>query len=131
MALAVLSQPRLLCLQALTALGCMEHRGACSADDDSGDGAGLMTQIPWKLLKQDMPGLDEQTTGCALRGLCAARLTSSSSSSWSCASVGPACAHRCTAPGGKSRHFSHIHAHQRQQQMQKIVRHSLLPLIRA
>jgi glutamate synthase (ferredoxin) len=41
----------------------MEHRGACSADDDSGDGAGLMTQIPWKLLKQDMPGLNEATTG--------------------------------------------------------------------
>jgi glutamate synthase domain-containing protein 1 len=36
--------------QALTALGCMEHRGGCSADDDSGDGAGVMTQIPWKLL---------------------------------------------------------------------------------
>jgi glutamate synthase (ferredoxin) len=50
-------------LQALTALGCMEHRGACSADDDSGDGAGLMTQIPWKLLKQDMPSLNEATTG--------------------------------------------------------------------
>jgi len=36
--------------QALTALGCMEHRGGCSADDDSGDGAGVMTQIPWALL---------------------------------------------------------------------------------
>lgn len=50
-------------LQALTALGCMEHRGACSADDDSGDGAGLMTQIPWKLLKKDFPSLNEATTG--------------------------------------------------------------------
>ena len=28
----------------------MEHRGGCSADDDSGDGAGVMTQIPWKIL---------------------------------------------------------------------------------
>jgi len=37
--------------KALTALGCMEHRGGCSADDDSGDGAGIMTQIPWALLK--------------------------------------------------------------------------------
>ena len=34
----------------LTALGCMEHRGACSADDDSGDGAGIMCNIPWKML---------------------------------------------------------------------------------
>ena len=35
---------------ALTALGCMEHRGACSADDDSGDGAGIMCNVPWKML---------------------------------------------------------------------------------
>lgn len=34
---------------ALTALGCMEHRGGCGADNDSGDGAGLMTSIPWDL----------------------------------------------------------------------------------
>ncbi len=50
-------------MQALTALGCMEHRGACSADDDSGDGAGLMTQIPWKLLKKEMPSINETTMG--------------------------------------------------------------------
>jgi len=49
---------------ALTALGCMEHRGACSADDDSGDGAGLMTEIPWKLLKAEMPAVNEKT--CAV-----------------------------------------------------------------
>ncbi|CAI6000519.1 unnamed protein product [Closterium sp. NIES-64] len=36
--------------QGLTALGCMEHRGGCSADNDSGDGAGLMTAVPWDLL---------------------------------------------------------------------------------
>jgi glutamate synthase domain-containing protein 1 len=41
----------------------MEHRGACSADDDSGDGAGLMTQIPWELFKADLPSLNEETTG--------------------------------------------------------------------
>ena len=34
----------------LMAVGCMEHRGACSADNDSGDGVGVMTHIPWKLL---------------------------------------------------------------------------------
>jgi glutamate synthase (ferredoxin) len=33
----------------LIALGCMEHRGGCSADRDSGDGAGIMTAIPWAL----------------------------------------------------------------------------------
>jgi glutamate synthase (ferredoxin) len=37
--------------QALKALSCMEHRGGCSADRDSGDGAGVMTAIPWELLK--------------------------------------------------------------------------------
>ena len=32
--------------QSLTALGCLEHRGACSADRDTGDGSGVMTGIP-------------------------------------------------------------------------------------
>jgi glutamate synthase (ferredoxin) len=35
--------------EGLAALGCMEHRGACGGDGVSGDGAGIMTQIPWKL----------------------------------------------------------------------------------
>nr|YP_009395744.1 glutamate synthase [Herposiphonia versicolor]ARW64724.1 glutamate synthase [Herposiphonia versicolor] len=35
---------------ALQALNCMEHRGGCSADGDSGDGAGITTEIPWDLL---------------------------------------------------------------------------------
>nr|YP_009511614.1 glutamate synthase [Melanthalia intermedia]AXI97491.1 glutamate synthase [Melanthalia intermedia] len=35
--------------QALNSLSCMEHRGGCSADGISGDGAGVMTQIPWRL----------------------------------------------------------------------------------
>ncbi len=35
--------------QTLTALNCMEHRGGCSADNDSGDGAGIMTAIPREL----------------------------------------------------------------------------------
>ncbi|MGL5192031.1 MAG: glutamate synthase subunit alpha, partial [Chroococcales cyanobacterium] len=34
---------------ALNALTCLEHRGGCSADRDSGDGAGVMTAIPWQL----------------------------------------------------------------------------------
>lgn len=36
--------------QALIALGCMEHRGGCSADNDSGDGSGIMTAIPREVL---------------------------------------------------------------------------------
>lgn len=37
---------------ALAALDCMEHRGGCGGDGVSGDGAGVMTQIPWKLLDE-------------------------------------------------------------------------------
>jgi glutamate synthase domain-containing protein 2/glutamate synthase domain-containing protein 1/glutamate synthase domain-containing protein 3 len=33
----------------LQALRCVEHRGACSADQITGDGAGVMTDIPWEL----------------------------------------------------------------------------------
>ncbi|BDU74295.1 glutamate synthase large subunit [Mesoterricola silvestris] len=36
--------------EALGALACMEHRGACGADPLTGDGAGVMTDIPWELL---------------------------------------------------------------------------------
>ncbi|WP_254565601.1 glutamate synthase large subunit [Oscillatoria sp. HE19RPO] len=36
---------------ALNALTCLEHRGGCSADRDSGDGAGVMTAIPWQLFQ--------------------------------------------------------------------------------
>nr|YP_009396559.1 glutamate synthase [Vertebrata australis]ARW65745.1 glutamate synthase [Vertebrata australis] len=35
---------------ALKALECMEHRGGCSSDGQSGDGSGITTQIPWNLL---------------------------------------------------------------------------------
>lgn len=37
--------------QALAALGCLEHRGGCSADNDSGDGSGIMTAIPLGVLE--------------------------------------------------------------------------------
>ncbi|AFZ35834.1 Glutamate synthase (ferredoxin) [Stanieria cyanosphaera PCC 7437] len=37
--------------QALRALGCMEHRGGCSADRDSGDGSGIMTALPDAVIK--------------------------------------------------------------------------------
>ncbi len=42
---------------ALQALECVEHRGGCSADRDSGDGAGVLTAIPWDVLRQAMPDL--------------------------------------------------------------------------
>ncbi|KAK3249813.1 hypothetical protein CYMTET_40777 [Cymbomonas tetramitiformis] len=56
---------------ALTALGCMEHRGACSADNDSGDGAGIMTQIPWDLVNaflkdEGLPACNESSTGVGM-----------------------------------------------------------------
>ena len=44
----------------------MEHRGACSADNISGDGAGIMTKIPWALLKNDCPALNETTCGVGM-----------------------------------------------------------------
>lgn len=56
---------------ALIALGCMEHRGGCGADNDSGDGAGLMTSIPWDLynnwvVKQGLASLDRSKTGVGM-----------------------------------------------------------------
>lgn len=56
---------------ALTALGCMEHRGGCGADNDSGDGAGVMTSVPWQLydnwaVKQGLASLDRSKTGVGM-----------------------------------------------------------------
>ncbi|KAK6124663.1 hypothetical protein DH2020_041595 [Rehmannia glutinosa] len=56
---------------ALTALGCMEHRGGCGADNDSGDGSGLMTSIPWDLFnnwanEQGMGAFDQLHTGVGM-----------------------------------------------------------------
>jgi len=57
--------------KALSALSCLEHRGACSADQDSGDGAGLMTAIPWELFNQwfaekAIPAPDTAQTGVGM-----------------------------------------------------------------
>lgn len=49
--------------QGLHALDCMEHRGACGGDGISGDGAGVMTQIPWKLFA------DYRSDGCPQPGV--------------------------------------------------------------
>ncbi|MCO5561597.1 hypothetical protein L7F22_015218 [Adiantum nelumboides] len=56
---------------ALSSLGCMEHRGGCGADNDSGDGAGVMTNVPWGLFQkwatdQGLPLLDESKTGVGM-----------------------------------------------------------------
>jgi glutamate synthase (ferredoxin) len=45
--------------QALNALSCMEHRGGCCADRESGDGAGVMTAMPWALLQKWADGLGQ------------------------------------------------------------------------
>lgn len=37
----------------LQALAAMEHRGACGADGETGDGAGILTEIPWALLESE------------------------------------------------------------------------------
>ena len=41
--------------QALRGLRCMEHRGGCGGDADSGDGAGLLTAIPWAFFEEVWP----------------------------------------------------------------------------
>nr|YP_010196723.1 glutamate synthase [Gracilaria cliftonii]UAD84527.1 glutamate synthase [Gracilaria cliftonii] len=52
--------------QALNSLYCMEHRGGCSADRVSGDGAGIMTQIPWKMLSGYLPDHKNSQIGVAM-----------------------------------------------------------------
>ncbi|MFM8525814.1 MAG: glutamate synthase large subunit [Cyanobacteriota bacterium] len=41
--------------QALRGLDCMEHRGGCGGDGDSGDGAGVLCGIPWSFLESVWP----------------------------------------------------------------------------
>jgi glutamate synthase (ferredoxin) len=53
--------------KALEGLACMEHRGACSADGVSGDGAGIMSTIPWELFEADTPAIKGKSNlGCCL-----------------------------------------------------------------
>ena len=53
--------------QALRGLGCMEHRGGCGGDGDSGDGAGVLCGIPWSYLEAVWPAA--AAAGRAARGL--------------------------------------------------------------
>jgi glutamate synthase (ferredoxin) len=43
---------------ALTALGRLDHRGGLGADGETGDGAGILTAIPWALLTGEGSGID-------------------------------------------------------------------------
>ncbi|QEY32220.1 glutamate synthase large subunit [Synechococcus sp. RSCCF101] len=47
--------------QALRGLGCMEHRGGCGGDSDSGDGAGILCGIPWAFLEQVWPAAQQSS----------------------------------------------------------------------
>nr|YP_009394913.1 glutamate synthase [Polysiphonia stricta]ARW63475.1 glutamate synthase [Polysiphonia stricta] len=49
-------------LSAIKALNCMEHRGGCSSDSVSGDGAGITTQIPWNLLLSSFSSIAKDDT---------------------------------------------------------------------
>ncbi len=52
--------------QALRGLNCMEHRGGCGGDSDSGDGAGILCEIPWDFLKQVWQAAGSCTTETGL-----------------------------------------------------------------
>ena len=39
--------------ESLRGLDCMEHRGGCGGDSDSGDGAGILCSIPWTYLAKN------------------------------------------------------------------------------
>ncbi|MGF1538620.1 MAG: glutamate synthase-related protein [Elainellaceae cyanobacterium] len=60
---------RSLVQKSLGALTCMEHRGGCSADQDSGDGAGVMTAIPWKIIQAWIDALDLAPSGTLAVGM--------------------------------------------------------------
>ena len=53
---------------AMTALRNLDHRGATGADPDTGDGAGLLTQMPDRVLRESA-GLDLPAAGTYAVGL--------------------------------------------------------------
>ena len=54
--------------RALRALGCMEHRGGCGGDGVSGDGAGVLTSVPWELFEAEglLKGHSSDSCGVAM-----------------------------------------------------------------
>nr|YP_009530795.1 glutamate synthase [Paulinella micropora]AXY63484.1 glutamate synthase [Paulinella micropora] len=55
--------------QALLGLSCMEHRGGCGGDGDSGDGAGILCEIPWTFLQSIWPPEEKFDTNFKFLGL--------------------------------------------------------------
>ncbi len=47
-------------LHGLNALTCLQHRGATNAEPNTGDGAGILTQVPHRFLADEIDGLPEQ-----------------------------------------------------------------------
>ncbi len=47
--------------QALKGLECMEHRGGCGGDGDSGDGAGILCAIPWGFFQTIWPEINNES----------------------------------------------------------------------
>ena len=46
--------------QSFKGLNCMEHRGGCGGDSDSGDGAGILCSIPWGYLDEELNLINKQ-----------------------------------------------------------------------
>src|SRR5262252_3917769 len=55
--------------QALTAVCCLNHRGAAGAEPDTGDGAGILIQIPDRFYREtvgfELPAAGSYATGIA------------------------------------------------------------------
>jgi len=54
--------------RAIHALSCMEHRGGCGGDGISGDGAGVLTSVPWELFEAEghLKGKPSESCGVAM-----------------------------------------------------------------
>ena len=54
--------------RALHALSCMEHRGGCGGDGVSGDGAGVLSSVPWELFESEgwLKGKSTDSCGVAM-----------------------------------------------------------------
>src|SRR4051812_10117408 len=55
--------------QALTVLRNLEHRGATGSEPDSGDGAGILVQVPDAFLRADVTGFELPEAGAYAVGI--------------------------------------------------------------
>src|SRR5437899_11747993 len=60
--------------QALTALDNLRHRGACGCEENTGDGAGILLQIPHEFLKKEAKAADFTLTPLVEYGMATALL---------------------------------------------------------